>query len=240
MIAMSQRVASALRRKDPGRGSTKKADRKAATSERALAALEASRGRHDAAEATIRETLAIGFLLIDDGPTLLDNLTGASIARMSGMALEALFGGLGRPEAGALVATRTSTERALGLTLPTAGDDVATALRRMPDVVLDSAALRGVRWEYLMVLNTVGPCLNARRVVFGPDDAQQVWLEAARVALVRSPAEDALFDLALGGLFGGLRNDEPGLPVRLLALTMGGTDRVGSCGRAVAGLLGGA
>ena len=40
---------------------------------------------------TLRELISTGFLLIDEGPTLLDNLMGVVLADLGGDALEAFY-----------------------------------------------------------------------------------------------------------------------------------------------------
>jgi len=58
----------------------------------ARAIVQLREGRVQAAEMTLREIVSVGFLLVDDGPMLVDNLVGLELVRTGGEALVALFG----------------------------------------------------------------------------------------------------------------------------------------------------
>ena len=60
------------------------------------AAVELSDGNAAEAEQTLRELISSGFLLMDQGPTLIDNLMGVVLVNMGGDALEVFFVRTGR------------------------------------------------------------------------------------------------------------------------------------------------
>ena len=197
----------------------------------ARAAVQASRGDAAAADTTIREVLTVGLLMADESPAILDNLIGLALVDLAGDALEALYRNTGHGDAAALAWGREAAARSVERADGTALEDVSVRLAALPRSALDTALVRGLRWEHVALLNTVGPCMNLQRVVFGPDPEYRRWLEEARSTLVRYPAEEELFRVARGGLLGQDTDEAPGLSTRLLALTMGHADRPGSCAR---------
>lgn len=204
----------------------------------ARAAAQASRGRVAAADTTIREVLTIGLLMADESPTILDNLIGLVLAEMAGEALTSLYRNTDDPDADALAWGIRSAGRSVARVRSPGVRDAAVRLRAMPDQALDTAFLRGARWEYVGLLNTVGPCINLRRVVFGPGVEYRNWLDLAEARLVRYPGEAELFAVARGGLMGGDPDRPLSFSGRLMALTMGQADRPGSCARVLSEVVG--
>lgn len=205
--------------------------RDAAHAHLARAAVQASRGEVAAADTTIREVLSVGLLMADESPAVLDNYIGLIVARMAGDALLALYRNTGHPDADLLAWGTESAARAADRARAGGARDVPGLLRAMPENTLDPAFLRGTRWDYVGLLNTLGPCMNLRRVVFGPDNDYRNWLRMAEAGLVRYPSEAEMFEVARGGLLGRRGADGPSLATRVLALTMGGADEPGSCAR---------
>ncbi len=204
----------------------------------ARAAVLAARGRTAAADTTIREVLSVGFLMTDESPTVLDNLVGLVLVEMAGEALTALYRNTGSPDADALAWGLESAERSVERARLAAIRDVSARLQTMPGRALDSTYLRGMRWEFVGLLNTVGPCLNLRRVVFGPDTEYRNWLELVERRLVRYPGEAELFAVARGGLLGADLDEALSFSGRVLALTMGDADQPGSCARVLGNVVG--
>jgi hypothetical protein len=204
----------------------------------ALAAVQAHRGDTAAADTTLRQLLSVGFLVADHGPTVLDHLMGVVTATMAGDALESLYTRTGNPEAQRLAWSRRAAARSVARGRAGVADDPASILRSMPTGAIDPEMPPGVRWEYLNLLNTISPCMNLRRAVFGPDQEYDDWLEQARDGLVHSPAEAEFFDLARGGMFGRQVDEPPNLTTRFLGITMGGTGRPGSCARVFGEMVG--
>jgi len=190
--------------------------REGARAHLALAALELAQGRPARSEEAIREVISVGFRLLDDGPTLIDNLMGMALVDLGGDALQGFYRATGKAhDASDLdwvrTASRQAAERAVaGEARWTAG----AGLRALPRIVLDSTQARGLRWDFLAWTAVFAPCANIRSIAFGPGPDYQEWLESARKGLVRRPSDEALLDLTLKGptgsgrclpLWGGLR-----------------------------------
>ena len=185
----------------------------------------AATGRVDEADTRLRELISAGLLMGRDGPTLISNLIGFVLAGVGGDALANLYAATGRPaESEALLERMRATERAARLGQARRG---RSGISNMFDAVTDSSTIRGIRWEFLVTLSTLGPCLNLNRAVFGPPDDYQAWLDQARTIMVRTEGEEQLFQLVQRGW--GIPGGDGGLqPVaRLFAQVMGGG--LGSC-----------
>jgi len=181
---------------------------------------DAAAGRVDEAEGRLRELISAGRLLGNDGQTLIANLVGFGIAGAGGEALANLYDATGRVVEGAALRERMAiAERAARRGRAGGGGaDIST----LPDIVTDSLTIRGLRWEYLITLSALGPCLNLNRAVFGPPEDYGAWLDEVRGFLVRSDSEEAVFQLALRGW--GLPEDEGALlsVARLFGRVVGG------------------
>jgi len=154
----------------------------------AVAADDLAHGRPEAAEARVREVISVGLLLGDQGPTLIDNLIGSVVARAGGDALEALYSTTGRDaDAEALHEARDAMARALKRIRPPP-ESAEGYVRALPGTVLDEGLSRGLRWESLVNLATLSPCLNMHRMVFGPGPAYRDFLRRAEDALVAWPS----------------------------------------------------
>ena len=202
----------------------------------AKAAVEADSGRREDAEHTLEELISTGFLLIDQGPTLIDNLMGVVLTDMGGDALEGYFRRIGDDaRAEALVWARegavAAAKKSRAGTIP---EDVHSLLQGIPDLVTNSEALRGLRWEYFATFNMLAPCINLHKMVFGPDEAYAEWRSEARDALVRVRGERDLFDLAESGALGAAGQELQGFWPRFLRLTLGSRGAPGSCASLIA------
>jgi len=210
--------------------------RYAALARAAKAVLEQIDGRPAQAEASIQEIISTGFLLVDHGPTLIDNLVGVVVANIGGDALEGLYEVQNRDDDLETLrwARESSTNAARAARLGLTEEDIHTILRGIPNIVENESALRGLRWEYLATFNMLAPCINLQKMVFGPDVTYQGWLDRVEASLVREPGDRALFDLAKSGAFGVSR--EPGMLTRLMTATLGTQTRPGSCVNLIASL----
>ena len=206
----------------------------------AKASVELSSGRTEAAETTLRELVSTGFLLIDQGPTLIDNLMGVVLANMGGDALEAYYRRIGRPDEAEAIewARRSALEAASKARAGLIPEDIHSLLQGVPDLVETEDALRGLRWEYFATFNVLAPCINLHKMVFGPDETYDEWRERARDALVRVRGERDLFDLAESGVLGSGGQDLEGFFPRFLSLTLGSGGAPGSCASLIASLQG--
>ena len=108
-------------------------------------------------------------------------------------------------------------------------------LQGIPNLVEDGDALRGLRWEYFATFNTLAPCINVHKMVFGPDERYHAWRLRVRESLVRVRGEVDLFELADGAAPGATARTEGFLP-RLLSLTLGSGRSPGSCAALIAKL----
>ncbi len=204
----------------------------------AKASVEISTGRTAEAEATLRQLVSTGFLLMDQGPTMLDNLMGVVLANMGGDALEAYYHRIGEAgQANALAYARESAMEAAGKAraglLP---EDIHSLLQGVPDLVETEEALRGLRWEYFATFNMLAPCINLHKMVFGPDETYDEWRQRARDTLVRVPGERDLFELAESGVLGTGGQELEGFLPRFLSLTLGSGGAPGSCASLIASL----
>jgi hypothetical protein len=199
----------------------------------ARAAVLLDEGHADQAEETLHELISTGFLLIDQGPTLIDNLMGVVLANMGGDALEALYRRRGRTqEADALDwARQVGKTAARKARAGDTGEDVHSLLQGIPTLVEQSDALRGLRWEYFATFNTLAPCINLHKMVFGPDETYEDWRLAARDSLVRVKGERDLFELAEGSVVsaGGRHRELSGFVPRFLGMMLGSGGSPGSC-----------
>jgi len=204
----------------------------------AKAAVEADNGQFQEAEHTLQELISTGFLLIDQGPTLIDNLVGVVLTDMGGDALEGYFRRIGDDDrAEALMWAREGAAAAASKsragTLP---GDVHSLLQGVPDLVTNGEALRGLRWEYFATFNLLAPCINLHKMVFGPDEAYDDWRSDARDALVRVRGERDLFELAEGSAFGPAGQELQGFLPRFLRLALGSRGAPGSCASLIASM----
>jgi len=192
----------------------------------ARAAYFMDRGRRQDAETALREVIGVGFLLVDDGPTLTDAIQGITVIRDAARALEAFYQATGQGararQVADAIAVGTRTSRLATATAPRSG-----SLRDVPGLVLDPEAVRAVRWNRFATLATVGPCLNPHNAIFGPGRDDESWLAQAENALVRWPSEAEIFRRRrFGDLTPPVRSSSPF--VHILGITFGGPGP-GSC-----------
>ena len=172
----------------------------------------------------MREVISVGFVLIDEGPTIIDALIGAVLVKTGAEALEKLYAATGRNvQAENLMWIRTGLEEAVERASVTrTAYDVEAGLRMMRGAVLDETVVRGLRWEYFLTFTTLAPCVNLNKVVFGPGEDFEQWLVEAEAALVRRESEEEMFRFLERGWFGGggvIR--APGWMKGVLRLTFG-------------------
>lgn len=198
----------------------------------AAAAHELIQGRPAEAESLLRELLSVGFLLADQGPTLMDNLVGHSVIREGGLALEQLYRVTNRPLLAAEMdearASAARTAARIRLARPASSEAQA---RMLPELVLDPGTVRGLAWESFALMATMAPCMNLNRVVFGPGDDYREFVAMAREALVRWPSEAGMFELAASGFLGSTSASDGFRPGRLLRLSVRSGE--GTCGDAI-------
>ncbi len=165
---------------------------------RALLALDA--GRVAEAETTLREVLSAGLLLADEATFYTDAMAGVAVASTGLTLLEALYDATGRATQAAEIARLAETARraaavAGGHTRASATGIGARAGVPPADVALDPDAPRAVRWERALAHVMLTECGSLRRRIFGESDEYRAWKDDVRAALVRTPGEEALFEV---------------------------------------------
>lgn len=174
----------------------------------ARAASQLADGDDAAAERTVREVISAGVLIADESIGLIDALIGAGMARAGGDALVALYRATGRATEGDRLAAELAAGARVAGQRTASQPSLSEALRQMQRTVVDDGALRGLRWEYLVMFNTVSPCINLNQAVLGRDRHYRAWLAEAEQELVRYEGDRPLFELARKGAFG--TRDRPG------------------------------
>lgn len=189
----------------------------------AMAALRFAEGEPDRAELALREVLSVGFLLADNSVIPFDIRTGTGLVWASTKALESLYRATGRTREADDLARLAELGRSTAGKARAAAitSDPATTLAAVPEAVLDTTLARGIRWDLLGTITTLGPCLNGHNAVFGRGADYEAWLARAESSLVRFPGEAAVFAARRNG---DVRPPAPGGPsflTRLLSFTLG-------------------
>ncbi len=206
--------------------------RDGARAQLAAAAVAWMDGRTDAAEQRLREIISVGFLLAEDGPTLIDNLIGYTLVDLGGTALQDFYRLSGRVEAESeLSRLRALADRTAEMGRWPAQERGDGSLGPIYSMTTDSTVLRGIRWEYFISLATIAPCMSLNRIVFGVGEDHTAFVEEARASLVRWPSDEALFELARYGWTGSTSATQPGLIDRIARIYMNSGS--GSCGRVI-------
>jgi hypothetical protein len=195
--------------------------RSSANAHVAAAAYELVEGRADRAERLLSEVISVGFLLGDQGPTLIDNLVGYALVEAGGAALEDLYRVTGQTGAASELSRLGEVAERSARLIPVDRSEGSEAwVRSLPAMVLDTTLMRGLRWEYFIEIATVAPCLNMQRMVFGADESYGVFIDQARESLVRWPSDEAVFEIAKYGWIGAREPANPTLFGRVAALFM--------------------
>lgn len=194
--------------------------RESAYAHLASAAADLARGRVGDAETKVAEVISVGFLLGDQGATLIENLIGHVLVGAGGTAMQRLYEAAGRgADAAAVSALADAADRSALRFAPGPREGTESFVRSLPDLVTDTSAVRGLRWEYFILTATLSPCLNLHRMVFGADAEYASFVERAHDSLVRWPSEEKLFALARAGYWGSVGARES-LVGRFLGVSM--------------------
>jgi hypothetical protein len=151
-------------------------------------------GQRDSAETILRSIVSVGFAMIDNGPSTIDDMIGSSIVGIGRDALRQFY-----------VVTNDARATAPGLTTPPKPTTPAQRIdsRLAPDemrhrliaMVGDRRIPIGERFESLEMLSRAS-CSNVRELMFGPREDARRSLDAARSSIARFPSERALVDVA--------------------------------------------
>ena len=133
--------------------------------------------------------------MIDDGPSPIDILVGAVVARQSMTALAALYEVTGRHAEGEKI-TRDLAASADKTFRPmlTATDQNTIDLRKnLPSIAASTDVPPGLKWEYLIAIGTLNRtafCVGE----FAYDSAYDSWRAAVRASLVKRESDSAFFE----------------------------------------------
>jgi hypothetical protein len=175
--------------------------RNAARSNIAAAALEFAMRQPADAERRLHETISVGFLLVNDGRSVLEALIGAAIVSEARLSLDAFYQATGRAAEARLVSSASDPELRLA--------EQSGFPKRMPTdqmfdsigaIIRDTTVALAVRWELLLNYRALEPCTDLRQLIFGADSTYRSALLEARSQLVRLPTDSVRFGLASRGL----------------------------------------
>lgn len=149
------------------------------------------RGQRDSAEAAVRTVISFGFALVDNAPTMMDQLQGAAIVGLGREGMRELYTAVGDPAARSrAVAPITARE------IPRPPARTSDELRRYIIAhVNDPSAPLAERIESVRAL-TFSSCTNVRELLLGPSDDVKDAMARARRTIPRFPSERALVELA--------------------------------------------
>ena len=164
------------------------------------AALYRSRGEPARADTTLREIVTIGFRMIDDAPSLLDELGGILLIGIAQPALNdaRLLDGLAEGQ------DFQARNNAVKVMVGQAADQLASIAlvdadaRSLRDrLIVNAVTARVARGTALNAYAALAlaPCTNVRELMTGPGADVRAALPRARKTLVRLPSEDAYLDL---------------------------------------------
>jgi hypothetical protein len=194
------------------------------------AAWHLANGRRDSAETVLRSIASYGFVLIDNGTTVMDELIGAVIVGIGRDALRQFYVITGDPRA---AAAAVAASPKLSGQQPSRPLNATATVGELRAQLLESAAnpsvRRAERFEDLGKL-AVSECTNVRELMFGARPDVSDAFRRARQELARYPAEQALLDLEARRM-DGIARSVAGLPAG------NGFSRLAASTAAVAGVV---
>jgi hypothetical protein len=195
----------------------------------------AEQGQVDEAVLKLREVMSAGFLLIDRGTTLIANMVGFVLVKNGADALVGVLAAAGRHEEAHTLEEQIAAAGRVAVRSQLDFEPEVNGIQQARSLATSSAAIPGLRWEYFVLENTIGPCANANRSLFGADEDYDIWTERARDRLVRTQAESELFELGRSG-YVGISRPPSGVVERLSRLVIGNAGE-GRCSAVFASLL---
>jgi hypothetical protein len=154
-------------------------------------------GQQDSAVTILRGIVSVGFAMIDNGTTMMDEMMGNQILDIGRVSLRQYYELRNDPRARS--ATLASSPRPTGQ--PYAKPSISEFRASLLSTVTDPARRDGERFEALGMLRMTS-CSNVRELVAGPRSDVTNAVAEARRTLARYPSDRALIDLL----------DEPRLP----------------------------
>jgi len=156
-------------------------------------------GRLDEAELALRETLGVGFKLVDQ-LTLFESLIGTVIVGIGREALIRFYTITDRPEATLLRSrvetARASVESAEATRAAVDIEDMRSLRRAMVTIVTTEGRLRGLSVELLSVLS-FAPCTNVQELLLGPREDITRAIERARPLVARFESEEHFLNMVV-------------------------------------------
>ncbi len=167
--------------------------REVANAAMSRAAYHMSLGQRDSAEAVLRSIVSFGFVLMDNGTSILDEFIGNVIVNIGRDALLRFYTIAQDPRAN-LPALAPLPKGAMTFSFREPPAPVDEVRARLIARVADPSAYRAERYAALRALSEAS-CTNARELVFGPRSDVVDAISKARRDLARYPSEQALVDL---------------------------------------------
>ena len=157
------------------------------------AAYHMALGQRDSAEAVLRSIVSLGFTLVDNGTSGLEELIGTVIVGIGRDALQRFYVIQHDPRAGlpALAPPLRPAVASFNRDVSTTADDVQ---RRLLANIESPTMPLGMRYESLQLLSATS-CTSVRGLLFGPSAEATRVAERARHSLARYPSEVALVEL---------------------------------------------
>jgi hypothetical protein len=167
------------------------------------AAYHMAAGRRDSAEFALRGAVSVGFLMVDEGNTLMEQLIGIVITSIARQGLIDFYKAIGDPR-GALLQARldsivaqveaaplpASSGFAAGLDLR----DAAVMRSATMQLASDRGETRSLRLELMHPL-ALAPCTNLRELVFGFDPDLRALFDHQKASLGRYASDTAVIEL---------------------------------------------
>lgn len=166
----------------------------------AAATIAMADGRTAEAELRLRETLSVGFLLIDEGNATMDVFGGAAILDQARAAMLPFFEATGRPADARFVSPDADLRPFMEATVRAHALDPQLHYERMMALLGDTADLRAIRIDVLFGQAAFAPCADIRQVLFGVEPRHRELMARAAESLVRFPSDSAIFAHAIGAM----------------------------------------
>ncbi len=151
-----------------------------------------ARGRIMEAETVLREIVSVGLLVFDGGVTSRQAWWGAFWGWYGLRLLEPLYASAGNADASARIRAAADLSSADAESSRPILENRSQSMA----VARNANEVRGRRWDFVHLLSMTFHCQGIAAILTGPTDEERAFLEDVRATLVRSPAEDALFDAA--------------------------------------------
>lgn len=152
-------------------------------------------GQRDSAETILRSIVSVGFALIDNGTSLIDELIGNVIVGIGRDGLQRFYAVTNDPRAAsAAVQQPPRIAGPAGFNMNRSAGNTDAMRRSLVAMVEDPSTRRGERYHALEAL-TMSSCTTVGQLLFGRSADVEAAIDRARRTLARYPSERALVDL---------------------------------------------